>query len=154
MLSYPCTHTLMHAQLHMHIHALPIHQVSTAVRLCDGAIVVVDVAEGVCPQVKLSLFNLFWVLSKPINLYPVPSFFSCTPPFPSFRRRLSSSKLGWRASSPVLSSTRLTGWLPSWNTPPPRPTITCSKSWSRCAHVRMKTSHFASFSSTGSIRMK
>lgn len=27
-------------------------EVSTAVRLCEGAIVVVDVVEGVCPQVK------------------------------------------------------------------------------------------------------
>ena len=27
-------------------------QVSTAVRLCDGALVVVDVVEGVCPQVR------------------------------------------------------------------------------------------------------
>ena len=26
-------------------------QVSTAVRLCDGALVVVDVVEGACPQV-------------------------------------------------------------------------------------------------------
>lgn len=30
-------------------------EVSTAVRLCDGAIVVVDVVEGVCPQVSIFL---------------------------------------------------------------------------------------------------
>ncbi|KAJ8895349.1 hypothetical protein PR048_000681 [Dryococelus australis] len=30
-------------------------EVSTAVRLCDGAIVVVDVVEGVCPQTKVAL---------------------------------------------------------------------------------------------------
>jgi ribosome assembly protein 1 len=28
-------------------------EVSTAVRLCDGAIVVVDVVEGVCPQTQV-----------------------------------------------------------------------------------------------------
>lgn len=28
-------------------------EVSTAVRLCEGAIVVVDVVEGVCPQVMM-----------------------------------------------------------------------------------------------------
>ena len=27
-------------------------EVSTAVRLCDGAIVLIDVVEGVCPQVR------------------------------------------------------------------------------------------------------
>lgn len=36
---------------HRLITSLLYFQVSTAVRLCDGAIVVVDVVEGVCPQV-------------------------------------------------------------------------------------------------------
>lgn len=30
-------------------------EVSTAVRLCEGAIVVVDVVEGVCPQVSIHI---------------------------------------------------------------------------------------------------
>lgn len=30
-------------------------EVSTAVRLCDGAIVVLDAVEGVCPQVNITL---------------------------------------------------------------------------------------------------
>lgn len=32
-------------------------EVSTAVRLCDGAIVVVDVVEGVCPQTQVIHLN-------------------------------------------------------------------------------------------------
>jgi translation elongation factor EF-4 len=32
-------------------------EVSTAVRLCDGAIVVVDVVEGVCPQTQVIYLN-------------------------------------------------------------------------------------------------
>ena len=31
-------------------------EVSTASRLCDGALVLVDVVEGVCTQVRVSLF--------------------------------------------------------------------------------------------------
>lgn len=44
----------IHAYMNVCAHA-PIQQVSTAVRLCDGAIVVVDAVEGVCPQVCCSL---------------------------------------------------------------------------------------------------
>lgn len=32
-------------------------EVSTAVRLCDGALVVIDVVEGVCPQVGKIVFR-------------------------------------------------------------------------------------------------
>jgi ribosome assembly protein 1 len=32
-------------------------EVSTAVRLCDGAIILIDVVEGVCPQVHKTEFN-------------------------------------------------------------------------------------------------
>ena len=35
-------------------------EVSTAVRLCDGAIILVDVIEGVCPQVRTAaVLHLF-----------------------------------------------------------------------------------------------
>lgn len=34
-------------------------EVSTAVRLCDGAIIVVDVLEGVCAQTKV----MYWCIS-------------------------------------------------------------------------------------------
>jgi len=33
-------------------------EVSTALRLCDGAIIVVDVVEGVCPQTQVKYYCL------------------------------------------------------------------------------------------------
>ena len=42
-------------------------EVSTAVRLCDGAIVVVDVVEGVCPQVNT--FLSFMIIKILINIF-------------------------------------------------------------------------------------
>lgn len=41
-------------------------EVSTAVRLCDGAIVVVDVVEGVCPQTKVALQQAWMENIKPV----------------------------------------------------------------------------------------
>lgn len=41
-------------------------EVSTAVRLCDGAIVIVDVVEGVCPQTIVSLRQAWIEHIKPI----------------------------------------------------------------------------------------
>uniref|UniRef100_A0A034VPR3 Ribosome assembly protein 1 n=2 Tax=Bactrocera TaxID=47832 RepID=A0A034VPR3_BACDO len=41
-------------------------EVSTAVRLCDGAIVVVDVIEGVCPQTRLCLEQVYKEQLKPV----------------------------------------------------------------------------------------
>ncbi|RVE43489.1 hypothetical protein evm_011861 [Chilo suppressalis] len=41
-------------------------EVSTAVRLCDGAIVVVDVVEGVCPQTRLALKQAYAENIRPV----------------------------------------------------------------------------------------
>lgn len=41
-------------------------EVSTAVRLCDGAIVLVDVIEGVCPQTRICLKQAYSENLKPI----------------------------------------------------------------------------------------
>ncbi|XP_073977955.1 elongation factor-like GTPase 1 isoform X2 [Rhodnius prolixus] len=41
-------------------------EVSTAVRLCDGAIVVVDVVEGVCPQTQVALKQSWQENIKPV----------------------------------------------------------------------------------------
>ncbi|KAM7359707.1 elongation factor-like GTPase 1 [Cochliomyia hominivorax] len=41
-------------------------EVSTAVRLCDGAIVVVDVVEGVCPQTRACLKQVYVEQLKPV----------------------------------------------------------------------------------------
>lgn len=43
-------------------------EVSTAVRLCDGAIILIDVVEGVCPQVRLPDFSSFISFSSYLNL--------------------------------------------------------------------------------------
>nr|CAD7397519.1 unnamed protein product [Timema poppensis] len=41
-------------------------EVSTAVRLCDGAIVIVDVVEGVCPQTKIALRQAWLENIRPV----------------------------------------------------------------------------------------
>lgn len=41
-------------------------EVSTAVRLCDGAIVVIDVVEGVCPQTRSALSMAYVEGLKPV----------------------------------------------------------------------------------------
>ncbi|KAJ2949706.1 hypothetical protein O0L34_g15638 [Tuta absoluta] len=44
-------------------------EVSTAVRLCDGAILVVDVVEGVCPQTKLALKQAYSENIQPVLVF-------------------------------------------------------------------------------------
>ncbi|GAB0094962.1 Alpha-amylase [Sergentomyia squamirostris] len=41
-------------------------EVSTAVRLCDGAVILVDVVEGVCPQTRVCLKQAYMECLKPI----------------------------------------------------------------------------------------
>lgn len=41
-------------------------EVSTAVRLCDGAIIIVDVVEGVCPQTRVALKQAWLENIKPM----------------------------------------------------------------------------------------
>ncbi|CAH0390781.1 unnamed protein product [Bemisia tabaci] len=44
-------------------------EVSTAVRICDGAIILVDVLEGVCPQTKVSLKQAWLENIKPVLVF-------------------------------------------------------------------------------------
>lgn len=39
-------------------------EVSTAVRLCDGAAILIDVCEGICPQVRAEFSFFFYLLEK------------------------------------------------------------------------------------------
>ena len=49
-------------------------QVSTAVRLCDGALVVVDIVEGVCPQVCQLWLAAISILKNTKYFSTVPCF--------------------------------------------------------------------------------
>lgn len=51
-------------------------EVSTAVRLCDGAVIIVDVIEGVSPQV--SIFSFFFPFQKHQNISMIFCFIKFT----------------------------------------------------------------------------
>lgn len=49
-------------------------EVSTAVRLCDGAIVVIDAVEGVCPQVQFSVLLFCFIFIMFLQKNPFLTF--------------------------------------------------------------------------------